>query len=109
MLIKNRMKTLSPTEIEQLERQGCRARDWSAVRFDEQADLSAIWDVRFAGSIEIGRDVRLENSRLEQTGSSAFGVGTRVSVLNEAGGKDILLSETLSAQEAWKTPCSTMR
>ena len=95
------MKTLSPAEIGQLERQGCRARDWNTVRIDEQTDLGAIWDVRFAGSIDIGSGVRLENSRLEQTGTSSYGVGTRVSVLNEAGGKDILLTETLSAQEAW--------
>lgn len=95
------MKTLSPAEIGQLERQGCRARDWNTVRIDEKTDLGAIWDVRFAGSIDIGSGVRLENSRLEQTGTSSYGVGTRVSVLNEAGGKDILLSETLSAQEAW--------
>ena len=42
------MKTLSPAEIGQLERQGCRARDWNTVRIDEKTDLGAIWDVRFA-------------------------------------------------------------
>ena len=95
------MKTLSQQEIQQLEQQGCRARDWSSVLFDEKADLSLFWDVRFSGNLEIAEGVRIEGSRIEQTGTSSYGIGTRVSVLNEAGGMDILLHETLSSQEAW--------
>ena len=84
-----------------MERQGCRAKDWSTISFEEGTDLTAFWDVRFSGHIEILRDVRIENSRVEQTGKSGYGVGTRVSVLNEAGGMDIILHDKLSAQEAW--------
>lgn len=96
-----RMKTLSQQEIDILERQGCRANDWNSVSFDENTDLNAFRDVRFSGRICIGAGVRIENSRLEQTGQSSFGVGTRVSVLNEAGGMEVALHGRLSAQEAW--------
>lgn len=48
-------RQLRPGEIRQLETQGCRAADWSAVLVDRHTDLEYIRESRFSGEVRIGR------------------------------------------------------
>lgn len=57
-------------EIRQLEENGCRAANWADVRIAPATDLGAIRNVRFSGSVSIGRlgngsDSFIENALLE--------------------------------------------
>jgi hypothetical protein len=50
----------------------------------------------------IGDDVIIENTgTLAVTGSTAFGNGIRINVLNEAGGRELTIFDTLSSQIAY--------
>ncbi len=68
-------RRLKDTEIELLERAGCRCPDWSMVRIADATDLCRISDTDFGGRVMIGalsedgggelRRVRLENVTIE--------------------------------------------
>lgn len=131
-----------------LERQGCSARSWDGILVAEGFDPSRVREVRFAGTVRLGRlrgevtveegvtresgvfrssledcdigdgayvsEVRhlcryaigegaaLENvSRLSAEGESSFGNGLRIETLNEGGGRELILHDRLSSQEAY--------
>ncbi len=49
-----RYRALRGEQIERLERNGCRAEDWSAVRVAEGFDADAVWNCRFLGRVRLG-------------------------------------------------------
>lgn len=56
----------------------------------------------YIGNYEIGHDTFIENvGVIVVTGKSRFGNGTAVSVLNETGGREVLINDKLSAQLAY--------
>lgn len=66
----------------------------------DNVSVSAI-SVEIAG-YDIGNNVELSGiGRMICTGSSSFGIGTQVRVMNEAGGREVPLSTLLSAQTAY--------
>jgi len=116
-------RNLYQNEIEQLENQGCRAADWKNVLVDGQIELKEIEQVRFAGQVKIStgvqirnvgllqnyrieRDACLENlSSLTTSGETCFGNGLKISVVNEAGGRELILYDRLNAQIAYMMAC----
>lgn len=56
----------------------------------------------YIADYDIESDVMIENvNRIEMSGSSTFGNGTEVSVLNETGGREVPIYDTLSAHVAY--------
>ena len=53
-------RSLKNTEIEQLERQGCRASNWGQILVHEGFNADNIWHTTFRGDVEIGENVRLD-------------------------------------------------
>ena len=53
-------RALSHTEIEQLEKQGCRASNWGQLLVHEQFNAGNIWHTTFSGEVEIGKDVCID-------------------------------------------------
>ena len=49
------MRTLTPSEIQQLEQQGCTAEDWQRIEVADTQSLKYIRHARFSGDIRIGR------------------------------------------------------
>jgi hypothetical protein len=61
-----------------------------------------IADVRYLKSYEIGNEVWIQNvGSLTLSGRSSFGNGVKIDVLNEGGGRELMISEQLSAQLAY--------
>jgi hypothetical protein len=116
-------RNLNQIEIDQLENQGCQAADWKNVLVDPRIQLAAIENVRFAGQIRISSGVQIRNVGLLQNyaiekdvhienifslmtvGETCFGNGLKISVLNEAGGRELILYDRLSAQIAYMMVC----
>ena len=141
----HRLRALTDEEIQQLQRRGCTAwnDEWSHVRVSEGFQTDRLSDVRFQGSVQLGRlsehaiggpaelhNVRLVNCRvghqvrivnvggcienyhigdgatIENVGTMSassearFGNGVEVSVLNEGGGREVVLFDDLSCQLA---------
>jgi len=141
-------RALSATEIEQLEKQGCRAADWQAVTVSEPLHAERLHNVHFQGEVQLGcfekeleiqsgvtkpsglqdcfiqdctladnvyingvknlvgyhiePEVAIENvGRLIVSGETTFGNGTEIEILNEGGGRDLLLYNQLTAQIAY--------
>lgn len=141
-------RSLTQDEIITLERQGCRATSWEAVKAAEPFSTEWIHRVRFGGQVRIGvlggeaqaadgfaappglydsaiqdcvigdgvliahvgflsgydiqEGARLLNiGSLEMTGESAFGQGTPIDVVNEAGGRTLPIYDRLTAQIAY--------
>ena len=142
-------RQLLPTEIRQLEQQGCTAENWQLIEVHPDIDLRHLAYVHFSGSNRIGNfqktvtlpggitfhtgirhatlhcttvgddcliahvhgyiahyDIAsgciiLHTDTIAMTGSSAFGNGTELHVMSESGGRDILIHDRLSAQEAY--------
>ena len=142
-------RQLLPTEIRQLEQQGCTAENWQLIEVHPDIDLRHLAYVHFSGSNRIGNfqktvtlpggitfhtgirhatlhcttvgddcliahvhgyiahyDIApgciiLHTDTIAMTGPSAFGNGTELHVMSESGGRDILIHDRLSAQEAY--------
>jgi hypothetical protein len=141
-------RQLSEIEIKTLCDQDCQSDNWSLLQVRDGFDPSFIRNVRFSGSVEIGRtgskiaiqpdnqlfsgiqnalireciigdDVYISNvkilscyiiednvvienvNRILVEGRSSFGNGTVVNVLNESGGREVLIYEELSSQIAY--------
>lgn len=110
---------MKKSEIEQLERQGCRSSDWSLVEIAGGTDLGGIRNVWFRGpvtigegttivnvpggisNVRIGRNVRIENvARIENSADTTFGTGTEIAVLDETGSRPVKIYPGISAQIA---------
>jgi hypothetical protein len=94
-------RPLTDAEIKQFESQLCTSSDWSGVQVAPTFKADHIRSVHFSGRIRIGNNVRIENvGMLAASGKSSFGNGVRVSVINEAGGREVPIYDTLTAQVA---------
>lgn len=94
-------RELTASERAQMENQGCRSDDWSAIEVAEDFSPRGIYNTAFEGRIRLGRDCRISNvSMLRTTEDATFGEGNMISVLNEAGDGNIILFSLLSAQLA---------
>ena len=142
-------RQITDDEIRQLTSQSCMAEDWTTVYVAEGFDPQFVKDVRFSGSIrlgkfnksfempgginkhsgiynatlhnvtvgddccienvnnyianyEIGHDAFIENVDVILTdGVSSFGNGVEVKVLNETGGREVMICDRLTAQTAY--------
>lgn len=114
------MRNLTPNEVERLEQQGCLCDDWKKIRVDEHFAADKIRNAAFEGVVYIGRNTTIRNVRVKianyrigdnvtiiDCGSivadedSSFGVGHEVSVVNEAGGREVKLSADLTSNIAY--------
>jgi len=112
-------RNLTKQEIDQLDIQGCKAENWAKILVDPHFEVKTIENVRFSGEIkiasgvricnvgllqnyEIEKDVRIENTlSLIVEGETGFGNGTEIEILNEGGGRELPLFDTLSSQIAY--------
>jgi len=114
------MRNLTQNEINKLEQQGNIADDWKNIRVDDNFSADRIRNVAFEGRIYIGRNTTIRNVRVKianyrigdnvtiiDCGSivgsedSTFGIGHEVSVVNEAGGREVRLSSDLTSNIAY--------
>ena len=116
-------RPLTDSQIKALESQGCFAGDWSQVEVTEGFTADRIRNVEFGGQVRIGDDVRIANVGghlsdydigdgvcIENVGTMevqrdsgadpTFGNGVEVEVLNEGGGREVILFNELDAQFA---------
>ncbi len=112
-------RKLNPGEINNLEKRGCIAEDWKKINVSDDFNIELIRNVNFSDEIFIGNNVRIQDIKklsnyviendvvLENIGSltvncdTYFGNGTSISILNEGGGRELLLYDKLSAQIAY--------
>ena len=112
------MRNLTDTEITVLQQQNCRCENWQNIFVAENFSTEYIHDVYFSGKIILETDVRICRSaianyhikkgayihnvnELAVKGKTAFGNGTEVCVLNEAGGREVKIFDKLSAHTAY--------
>lgn len=95
------MRTLTSSELSQLQQQGCSATDWQLIQVDEPFQASLIHNVHFTGRVYLGSGVTLRNiSDLGSTGHTTFANGVEVGVLREDGGMEVVMHNELSSMEA---------
>lgn len=113
------MRQLTESEIRQLEARGNTSDDWGSVYVEETP--SGVCGTRL-NHVWLGRDVRIINCGLiedyaiedeaeligcsllrdrRRLGDSRFGVGTTVQCVNEAGGREVKLSRSLTSNIAY--------
>ncbi len=113
------MRQLTSGEIEILERNNCRCESWQEISVGEGFTAENIRSTCFAGHITIGSNCQIinvlrienydigDNVRMENCGEivtevgTTFGIGEDISVLNEAGGLEVQLSEYLTSNLAY--------
>jgi hypothetical protein len=65
-------------------------------------DNTLISDVRYLANYDIGDHVVIDHANsITMSGESTFGNGTEIEILNEAGGRELILYDQLSAQVAY--------
>lgn len=112
-------RNLHKKEIDQLKSQHCAAEDWDKIHVDANFNAEHIVNVRFAGQIKIAANVRLRNIGLVQNyeiqegacienvasvsveGTTTFGNGTEINILNEGGGRELPIYDLLTSQVAY--------
>lgn len=112
-------RSLGGDEITALEHQGCTSPDWSRIMVADEFDPSLVRNASFINcaignrvcianvgghiaNYEIGDDALIENVGTLQTNTgAAFGNGVEIDVLNEAGGREVVLFDTISSQFAY--------
>lgn len=112
-------RNLSSEEISSLKYNQCIAEDWNKIKVAEKFNPELIRNVNFCGEIFIGNNVAIQEvkyfsnylvednvilkniSSLSVEGESSFGNGTEISVLNEGGGRELLIYDRLNAQIAY--------
>lgn len=106
-------------EINQLISNGCTAEDWQKINVSLKFNADLIKNVNFYGKVIIGdnvlvQDVKiLSNYKIEDSavlknissltveGEKTFGNGIKISVLNEGGGRKLLIYDKLTSQIAY--------
>lgn len=114
-----RYRNLTTEEINHLKLNRCSSESWNKVKVAENFNPDTILDVNFTGEVFIGENVliqdvkllsnyRIENdvvlkniSSLSVNRDTTFGNGTEIFVLNEGGGRELLIYDRLSAQIAY--------
>lgn len=95
------MRTLTRQEITTLENQGCSSTNWNDLLVEETFTPEHIRETRFSGKIALHSDVHIFNSTLISTSHSTFGQGIEVNVLDETGGRSVLVHSGLTSQSAY--------
>lgn len=109
-------RKLTHEEIEQLKKNGCSSDNWDSVNVAEKFAPNLISNANFSGKVQIGNNVRLRNVyalsnyeieedvavenvySITTEGESTFGNGIKLSVLNEGGGRELMMFDRLSSQ-----------
>lgn len=112
-------RKLTTAEAELLKKNGCSSEAWDNVNVAEKFDPNLLSNTHFSGKVYLGNNVRLSNVltlsnyeieddvvlenvySLTTEGESAFGNGTKLSVLNEGGGRELMMFDRLSSQIAY--------
>lgn len=112
-------RNLTSSEISALENSGCTSRDWKNISVSENFSPAKIRNVNFNGEVFLGENVEINNvfnlagyriednvairnvDSLSVDGETTFGNGTKISVLNEGGGRELIMFDRLSSQIAY--------
>lgn len=113
-------RKLFPEEISALIAQGCRAENWDAIEVKEGFTASMIHNCTFCGRVSLGVDVCIRNvgvhisnyvigdnvrildcGVIETLGKSRFGNGVMVNAVNEGGGREVTIYNSLTSQIAY--------
>lgn len=114
-------RALTPEEVAILTANGCKANDWSRVLVaSEGFTPESICRCRFKGDVRIGAGVTIKDVTsfianyeigdrvkivnigiLETKGTTSFGNGSEVAVINENGGRSIRIFDDLTVQAAY--------
>lgn len=112
-------RKLSEKQRTALQTQGCCAENWDDIEVAPEFDTATVHATRFAGRVRLGGQVRLygvgllknysvgrgaciENTAVVECRTpSAFGNGTVVRPVNEAGGREVTIYCGLTAQTAY--------
>jgi len=110
---------IAEKEIINLKNNGCTAEDWNKINVTENFQSDLIRNVNFIGEIfirdncriqdvknlanyQIEDNVVLENiASLSVEGKTTFGNGVKISLLNEGGGRELMIYDRLSSQIAY--------
>ena len=112
------MRQLTKTEISTLQQQHCTAENWQNIKVADNFSTDNIYNVSFSGKIILGENLYISRSEIANyhikngafiknvhslavENQTAFGNGTEVSVLNEAGGREVKIFDKLSAHTAY--------
>jgi len=112
------MRHLTNTEITALQQQNCHCNNWQNISVAENFSTEHIYNVSFSGKIILGENLQISRSEIANyqikngaviknvnslavEGKTAFGNGTEVCVLNEAGGREVKIFDKLSAHTAY--------
>lgn len=112
-------RKLTNDEVEQLKINGCSSGVWNKINVTEKFDPNQIQNTHFDGEVYIGNNVQIRNvmtlsnfilgddvilenvTSLTIEGDSTFGNGIKISVLNEGGGRELMMFDQLSSQVAY--------
>jgi NDP-sugar pyrophosphorylase family protein len=111
-------RKLTSEEISILEKQNCSSDKWDTVFVKGDFIANYIINSSFEGKIFIGENVKIKNSNLRNykieddciienvyslsvEGETTFGNGVSINVLNEGGGRELLIYDKLSSQIAY--------
>ncbi len=114
-------RALTPEEVAILTANGCKANDWSRVMVASEGFIpESICRCRFKGDVRIGAGVTIKDVTsfianyeigdrvkivnigiLETKGTTSFGNGSEVAVINENGGRSIRIFDDLTVQAAY--------
>ncbi|MDQ7818758.1 MAG: DUF4954 family protein [Melioribacteraceae bacterium] len=112
-------RELTPDEIDLLIKTNCSSTDWNNIKVAEKFTPIQIKNVNFSGEVFIGNNVQIRNvinisnyrieddvlleniSSLTVEGETTFGNGLKISVLNEGGGRELMIYDRLSSQIAY--------
>lgn len=95
------MRNLKEKEIEILKNeQRCWADNWNNITVDDNFETSSLRNVNFYGLVKIGKNVRITDTKMIK-GSGKSAKPKIISVLNEGGDGNIVLSHLLTAQTAY--------
>ena len=111
-------RNLSSQERTLLEARGCFAEEWDNILVAPSFRVEQLRNVRFGGHVSIGANTFISDAvirnydigqrctiesvmRLECRHATTFGEGVRVSVVNENGGREVIIYRDLTAQAAY--------
>lgn len=112
-------RKLTSEEINHLKNKGCSADDWNMINVTEKFVPDQIRNTNFSGEVFMGDNVQIRNvvnisnyriednvvleniSAMSVEGETTFGNGIKISVLNEGGGRELMMFDQLSSQIAY--------
>jgi len=114
----NAYRTLTDSEIADLERRGNSAEEWANIEVSEDFTPAQLRRSRLEGRVRLGSGAVIDNSavknyrigprsriesvtRLECRSASAFGNGVEVAAMNECEGRKVMIYDRLTAQTAY--------